>query len=236
MPTPIPLRLLARLLVAGASVVACNEASESTQTDQRQDNPGGAGGSTTGSGGTGGSSTGSGGTGGSSTGSGGTGGSPDVSCDALCQKASGCEGFDADVCAMNCPQLSQGCRACINEASSTCDTIATNPDSTTCLAECVGGAGGTGGTGGSAGSPCVLSCENNECFATCIVYCSDTSAPCVACVEEAKGVCSDLIKCEAVCDTGGTAGVGGTGAGGGRPFLVGGALSRAVVVACREWV
>jgi hypothetical protein len=81
-------------------------------------------------------------------GSGGSGGGG-VNCNALCSKASGCQNFDANTCATNCPQVSEGCRVCINNAPDICNTVATNPSSTNCLNECSGGQGGSGGSGGS---------------------------------------------------------------------------------------
>jgi uncharacterized membrane protein YgcG len=73
-----------------------------------------------------------------------------VNCNALCNKASVCKDFDANTCATNCPQVSESCRVCVNNAPDVCNTAVTNPGSTNCLNEC--SSGGPGGIGGSAGS------------------------------------------------------------------------------------
>lgn len=90
-----------------------------------------------------------GGSGGTSSqgGSGGT--SSGVSCEALCNKASSCDGFDASLCAKSCPQITDGCRSCIFNAQNICATVAGDPNSTICLAECSSGQGGSSGSGGT---------------------------------------------------------------------------------------
>lgn len=128
MPSPPGLRLLARLLVAGASVVACNEASESTDTGQRQSGPGGSGGSGTAGSGTAGSS---------GSAQGGQGGSTQ----------DGCAG-EAPTCELKCSDAWPPAK-CI-QGKWTCPVESGGP---TCQPLGGVGGGGVGGTasGGSSG-------------------------------------------------------------------------------------
>lgn len=130
MPTPPGLRLLARLLLAGVSVVACNEASESTDTGQRQSGPGGSGGS-----GTAGAS-GSGTAGSSGSAQGGQGGSTQ----------DGCAG-EAPTCELKCSDAWPPA-SCI-QGKWTCPGESGGPN-----CQPLGGAGGTasGGSSGVGGS------------------------------------------------------------------------------------
>jgi hypothetical protein len=127
MPSPPGLRLLARLLLAGASVVACNEASESTDTGQRQSGPGGSGGSGTAGSGTAGSATA--GSGGSAQG--GQGGST----------LDGCAG-EAPTCELKCSDAWPPA-SCI-QGKWTCPGESSGPN-----CQPLGGVGG-GGVGGTA--------------------------------------------------------------------------------------
>lgn len=79
----------------------------------------------------------------SSQGGGGT-SSGGVTCDALCQKASGCSGVDASTCATQCPQVSDACRSCINNLPNICTSIATGGSD--CTTECTSSSQGGGGS------------------------------------------------------------------------------------------